>query len=626
MQVYSSFNSRQNKNFYKQPFYKSSGFLFLSAILIGLIGFVIWAIVTAPEKPTESLQDLEQKNTFEAGTITFVKGSLWIKKDEWALLESNQKITTGDTIKTEKDSKAIVQLPDNSLLRMDQNTEVYFEKFSPGEIIIEQKSGNIYHRINDSSPAIYRVKINQVEFTALGTGFNTGIQNNQISLAVIESRIKVKIFDAPGSDNIINMRTIEQSEIATIDLSKPTTEMITSEKKQITDFLANSWLVWNKEQDETAGLIMGLYEANVELKILEPQKNDFTTNLENLIIKGTTDPQAEIYISGKEVKNNAGQFEYPYLLTTGDNQIEITVKLGSKLNKQIIYVKFDQAQSPLEVNLSSQGTKILVNWSSKTEMENVIGFRIYYSQSPLTDLTKADSLTAETTDTGKEIEVENNKKYYIKVCILGTAKCLYTSEEKSIVIGTPKDDKIVLTGNVSAGDVNLSWKYTNEEISEFKVLIGENSNPTFPTNSSHTVAKNKFTDQWKDLEPGDYHFRICAFQDNECLLYSNNLPLNIPTPEQATGTINLSGLIQDNGISLSWTTENISAPKGYKVLMSNDPKPTFPGAEFRLLTSENDYSYLWSGLATGQTYYFRVCINNGDDCGLYSNEKFFYFE
>lgn len=626
MQVYSSFNSRQNKNFYKQPFYKSSGFLFLSAILIGLIGFVIWAIVTAPEKPTESLQDLEQKNTFEAGTITFVKGSLWIKKDEWALLESNQKITTGDTIKTEKDSKAIVQLPDNSLLRMDQNTEVYFEKFSPGEIIIEQKSGNIYHRINDSSPAIYRVKINQVEFTALGTGFNTGIQNNQISLAVIESRIKVKIFDAPGSDNIINMRTIEQSEIATIDLSKPTTEMITSEKKQITDFLANSWLVWNKEQDETAGLIMGLYEANVELKILEPQKNDFTTNLENLIIKGTTDPQAEIYISGKEVKNNAGQFEYPYLLTTGDNQIEITVKLGSKLNKQIIYVKFDQAQSPLDVNLTSQENKISVTWKSNTEMENVKGFRIYYATTPLTSLTGTSSVDALTTDTATSIEVENNKKYYIKVCILGESKCLYTSEEKSIIIGNPKDDKMVLTGKVVAGEVNLDWQYTNNEINEFKIVINELPNPTFPQSSAHTVAKNQFNHLWKELDPGTYHFRVCAYQNNECLLYSNNLSITIPTEEQQTGTITLNGQINGEAINLNWSIANTTAPKGYKLLMSTDPKPTFPTAEFRLLTTETDTSYLWTDLTPGQTYYFRVCLNHGDECGIYSNEKFFYFE
>jgi len=97
----------------------------------------------------------------------------------------------------------------------------------------------------------------------------------------------------------------------------------------------------------------------------------------------------------------------------------------------------------------------------------------------------------------------------------------------------------------------------------------------------------------------------------------NSLPPTPPSSEPTTGAIsqiNLSGYALPGGrVYLSWTANGIAA-KGFKVVWSKNPGPTYPT---RRGDSDEDYS----GLEPGVAYYFRVCEYLGPDrCGVYSNE------
>ncbi len=89
--------------------------------------------------------------------------------------------------------------------------------------------------------------------------------------------------------------------------------------------------------------------------------------------------------------------------------------------------------------------------------------------------------------------------------------------------------------------------------------------------------------------------------------------------ENLIGKINLTGKIDGNVAFLDWTTESLESPSGFKVVMSNDPNPVYPGNDFHYLSSAGTRSDAWYELNSSATYYFRVCQYLDGKCGIYSN-------
>lgn len=106
--------------------------------------------------------------------------------------------------------------------------------------------------------------------------------------------------------------------------------------------------------------------------------------------------------------------------------------------------------------------------------------------------------------------------------------------------------------------------------------------------------------------------------------YSINQDKNLsdqPDPDSSQlGSIELSGAAIDaTTAKLSWTVNNFYSEKGFKVVMSNQPDPVYPGNDFHYLTDPNIRSDKWYDLYQSGTYYFRVCEYLGGSCGVYSN-------
>ena len=90
------------------------------------------------------------------------------------------------------------------------------------------------------------------------------------------------------------------------------------------------------------------FQKPPELTILQPQ-DEFSSQEENILIKGKTQSGAIIEINGKQIKvNNNGEFEYEYKLTQGVNTISIkawketNTQLQNKITLRVTYTPKDE--------------------------------------------------------------------------------------------------------------------------------------------------------------------------------------------------------------------------------------------------------------------------------------------
>jgi hypothetical protein len=119
-----------------------------------------------------------------------------------------------------------------------------------------------------------------------------------------------------------------------------------------------------------------------------------------------------------------------------------------------------------------------------------------------------------------------------------------------------------------------------------------------------------------------YYFRVCEYLSGKCGIYSNQVKLTIPAAvEKVAGTISLSGSVGNNGVvSLFWSLSNMTSDQGFKVVYNEVGYPVYPGDTYHYYSDGNTRGDIWTGLAAGKTYYFRVCEYLGGKCGVYSNQ------
>lgn len=77
---------------------------------------------------------------------------------------------------------------------------------------------------------------------------------------------------------------------------------------------------------------------------------------------------------------------------------------------------------------------------------------------------------------------------------------------------------------------------------------------------------------------------------------------------------------QDGGkIWLEWSLSGMESKQGFKVIVSEQMNPVYPGNTAHYLSDMHARSDKWTDLKAGKTYYFRVCEYLGGACGIYSN-------
>ncbi|MCX6739641.1 MAG: hypothetical protein NTZ49_00230 [Candidatus Parcubacteria bacterium] len=157
--------------------------------------------------------------------------------------------------------------------------------------------------------------------------------------------------------------------------------------------------------------------------------------------------------------------------------------------------------------------------------------------------------------------------------------------------------------------------------------------------TSESLAKNLWGADWSKKiddvpDPFFINYKIGEPLENPELTaipatYSINQDKLISTQPDPTDSqlskITLTGSISTNTVNLKWTTTNISADQGFKVVWANQPDPVYPGNEYHYLSDPSARSDTWEGLFKG-TYYFRVCEYQAGKCGIYSDNMAFIVE
>jgi hypothetical protein len=120
------------------------------------------------------------------------------------------------------------------------------------------------------------------------------------------------------------------------------------------------------------------------------------------------------------------------------------------------------------------------------------------------------------------------------------------------------------------------------------------------------------------LKPGANKIQISARRDS----FENKKNLTIIYEAKETiaenAKINLTATQSNGEIQLSWTVENIQNPGKFITLVSNNPGPTYPVAPSHIITGTANTD-VWKGLEPGK-YHIKICLKQGDGCGIYSNE------
>lgn len=208
-----------------------------------------------------------------------------------------------------------------------------------------------------------------------------------------------------------------------------------------------------------------------------------------------------------------------------------------------------------------------------------------------------------------------------------------TKDEEKPEEASDQSATITLSAKLVAGSIaQLYWKADGSDFNQgFKVVRSESPNPVYPGDDYHYFSQNWMrSDTWySGFKAGHtYHFRVCEYLGGKCGAYSNDVSLTWPgeqaQPEENTGnsskSINLNIATSGAKASLTWSVQNFTSAMGFKVVVSENPNPVYPGNDYHYYSESSKRSDTWGGLESGQTYHFRVCEYLGGKCGVYSND------
>jgi uncharacterized protein YgiM (DUF1202 family) len=208
--------------------------------------------------------------------------------------------------------------------------------------------------------------------------------------------------------------------------------------------------------------------------------------------------------------------------------------------------------------------------------------------------------------------------------------------EKKTAVETIKNENAQISSNgtlsltaalIDPGKVKLTWTSTADTPKGFKVVVSESANPVYPGNDYHHLTDPTVRqDTWSGLGNKTYHFRVCQYLGGACGIYSNDVAIQVSTngaqaSNTAAGTITLTATpIGDGKVAMTWSLKDMTSSKGFKVVISEQANPVYPGNDYHYYSEPNKSDDVWTGLTVGKTYHFRVCEYLGGYCGTYSND------
>ncbi len=286
------------------------------------------------------------------------------------------------------------------------------------------------------------------------------------------------------------------------------------------------------------------------------------------------------------------------------------------------------------VTAASPG-KALMKWTSDTNPSK--GFKIVYSKTNSVPVYGTDSYYVISDGAARQAYVDgtSNTKYYYRICKFDGTKCdpyspVYTFTFPTFT-GSPTPSKtvdpavITITGlsNLSAGAATITWTATGTFSNGFKILYSTTNNT--PTLGGSGVSALLFDGALRSaivngVPRSHYYYRICKYTGSSCSVYSNIVEFTYADiSEDPAIVFSTDGAFSETGkVKLDWTLPAGNNAGGYLILQAYPDIPIFPESTKYTVSDPAARTYTVSGLTSGLTYNFRLCLYNGSICTVYS--------
>lgn len=144
--------------------------------------------------------------------------------------------------------------------------------------------------------------------------------------------------------------------------------------------------------------------------------------------------------------------------------------------------------------------------------------------------------------------------------------------------------------------------------------VGAKKKATEATTTKTVVGETTSTKDVAVIEDKTLEDKISETQKED-----DGTELPLTEPETATTLSLIAEPGEDEGeIVTTWRPNGQKAPDGFIVMLSGQEQVSYPTKYFHALKNPDSRSFIWSGLVPERTYFFRVCIADGDSCKTYS--------
>ena len=352
-------------------------------LFLGVVFLFLWAIYyfvsilfsgSSTESLSAELQVLQGRSSF----------SLY-ENNTWTPAYSEQKFLTGDSIRTESDSRIALKIAGGSEVFLDENSELEFlvlEQHAPTEkyIILKLKKGQMWARISDDglkqeTPSRFEIHTDRIELHVRGTIFNLSTDDNEDIIRLAKGAVDIDVIADEQSVNTkvgVGQRlTVTSETFEKIKNGEEVLEIIDSE------FTESEWHLKNLEKfypQETLEIRrrIELMAAQKEAKneselkessslpapeILSPKENEhFGTSTDTLKVEGTAPEEAvQIVVNGFTLtKFQPGDRKWSYFaarkfgtLVPGENIFSVYAisREGEKSETATVKVHYEKDES-----------------------------------------------------------------------------------------------------------------------------------------------------------------------------------------------------------------------------------------------------------------------------------------
>ncbi len=457
-----TFNTANASKSKKSMFIKASvGLAFGALLIVG--GFIGFTTLTKEETADTPLTQQTPEPQKLGVAVVVVDGAAQYKIDdnEWATLTTETELSEGATIITNPGARVVLGLDDGSAVRLSESTSVTLESLAANDIRINNKAGQVYSRVV-ASDRKYTVAIEDTDYTALGTAYNTINTETNKGVQVLHSSVSVKGVEAPVTEGKQYFKAHSQATLTNALSDVPVEEL-----------KGNSFMVWNLEQDEknesfkaNLGYLQKMKEtipAAPAPEVTSPQIKLTATNSDKGVvlkwsISGISAPDGYKIVRSKKTSTPTYGKDDTKFADAKARSFTWGAEEGGLFNYRICaYKPADKTCSPYSntVKLESQailpaqpiqGTVslapfsggVVANWTDTGTAPQ--GWKVVVSTSP-SPVYGGDNIKTYYTDKSpKTIEGLADGTYYVRVCKYTASKidngCTNYSNEQTLVIST----------------------------------------------------------------------------------------------------------------------------------------------------------------------------------------------